>query len=260
MKNLFLSIVISAYNEQKNIERGILNEMNDYLKDQKYQWEVIITDDGSSDNTYNLIKEFTDLHPQFKLIKGDHGGKASGLYHGIKQAQGNIILITDIDQSTPLSELEKILPYFDQGYNVVIGSRGSERANFSWIRKLASVLFRIFRQILVLHTIADTQCGFKAFRAELLKKIFPKLDVLQHSASGWTVSAFDVELLFMAQKAGYKIKEVRVKWQDEDISDTKDRGKKFVKESIDMLKQILMVRLNWLKGKYKIKSQVSLRR
>ena len=89
------------------------------------------------------------------------------------------------------------------------------------------------------------------YRTDLAKKLFPRLDAVSMKIEGWTVTAFDVELLFMAQKRGHKIKEVPVQWEDEDVSDTKNRGGKFVKESLDMAKQILQVRINWLRGKYR---------
>lgn len=245
-----LSVVITSYNEKENIQRGVLDEINDYLKKVNYSWEVIINDDGSTDGSRELIKEFVKQHSGFKFIKGNHGGKAAGLLNGIKKAKGEIILFTDVDQSTPLKEVEKLLPYYEQGYDVVFGSRGKVRQNFPWYRQLMSWGFRVIRQIFLLRGVSDTQCGFKSFKAKLIKDIFPQLSILKNTskATGWTVSAFDVELLFLAEKQGAKLKEVEVFWQDEDISTTK--SKNFISESLDMFKQILAVKRNDKQGKY----------
>ena len=244
-----LSVVITSYNEKENLQRGVLEQMLVYLKGVDFTWEVIINDDGSSDGGDQLIKKFADKNKGFKLIHGSHGGKAAGLLNGINQANGEIILTTDMDQSTPLNEFDKLYPWFGKGYDVVFGSRGKLRENFPWYRQLTSWGFRTIRSIFLLRHVSDTQCGFKAYRSDVIKRIFPQLEVLRGKTSkGWVVSAFDVELLFMAEKIGANLKEVEVKWRDEDTSTGKQRN--FVKESVDMLKQILMVKMNDLSGKY----------
>lgn len=245
-----LSVVITSYNEKENIQRGVLDEINNYLKKVSYSWEVIINDDGSTDGSRQMIKDFAQKHQGFKFIKGNHGGKAAGLLNGIKKAKGEVVLFTDVDQSTPLKEVEKLLPYYDQGYDVVFGSRGKVRQNFPWYRQLMSWGFRVIRQTFLLRGVSDTQCGFKSFKGKLIKDIFPRLSILKNvkHTNGWTVSAFDVELLFLAEKQGAKLKEVDVFWQDEDVSTTK--SKNFIKESLDMFKQILAVKRNDLQGKY----------
>lgn len=248
----FLSVVITQYNEEKNLkEAKVMDRLNNYLQKQSYTWEVIVNDDGSTDDSYNFMENFVKEHPQFTLIKGNHGGKAAGLLNGIKNANGEVVCITDMDMSTPISEIEKLIPYFEKGFGAVIGSRGFKRENYSIIRKLASFIFITTRKVIILPEIKDTQCGFKVFRTDIAKKLFPLLDAVKMKVKGWTVTAFDVELLFMVKKAGFKIKEVEVEWSDEDISDTKARKGKFVRESIDMARQILKVRTNWMKGKYR---------
>jgi len=245
-----LSVVITSYNEKENIERGVLQEIADYLSTVDYSWEVIINDDGSTDGSRQMIEKFVNQHSGFKFIKGNHGGKAAGLLNGINKAKGDIILFTDVDQSTPLKEVAKLLPYYDQGYDLVFGSRGKARQNFPWYRQIMSWGFRVIRQLFLLRGVSDTQCGFKSLRGKLAKEIFPELSVIKQAGdvSGWNVSAFDVELLFLAEKRGAKLKEVDVIWQDEDISTTK--SKNFIKESFDMLKQILAVKYHDLQGKY----------
>lgn len=257
MKEIFLSVVIPSYNETENLQRGVLGEVRDYLSKQKYDWEVIVSEDESPDlESRRLAKEFCDKNEHFVFVQNKHGGKALAIWSGIQKSSGKIVLFADMDQSTPISEVEKLLPFFDQGYGVVIGSRGLERKNFSLFRKLASVIFRTFRGIFVLREIVDTQAGFKAFTREAITKIFPKLEAVRKSsemAQGWTVGSWDTELLFIAKKWGYKIKEVPIVWEDRDISVAKAKERqqgKFVKESLDMLKQIFRVRINDFRGFY----------
>lgn len=246
-----LSVVISNYNEKGNLHRGVLEQMYSYLKTASYTWEVIINDDGSTDGGDKIIADFVKNNSGFKLIKSNHGGKAAGIWNAIQKAEGEIVLFTDMDQSTPLKEVEKLLPWFDDNYQVVFGSRGKMRKNFPFTRQITSWGFRVFRGLFLLHDVVDTQCGFKALKTEVAKKIFPVLQIIKSPKSvskGWTVSAFDVELLFLAEKNGYNLKEVDVNWRDEDTSTGK--GKNFINESLDMLKQIARVKINDLQGKY----------
>ena len=245
-----LSVIIPNYNELANLQAGVLEEVNQYLKQVKYTYEVIISDDGSTDGSLDLVEKKSRLYRNFKVLKNKHGGKAAAVLAGVKAAKVEIVLFTDMDQSTPLKEIEKLLPYFDEEYDVVFGSRGKARQNFPLTRQLASFIFRIFRQSMLLRHVSDTQCGFKSFKSSAAKKLFPKLSIFKQVVSGgWTVSAFDVELLFLAEKAGYKLKEVDVEWSDQDKSTSKDR--KFISESLDMLKQIFSVKINDLRGLYK---------
>ena len=246
----FLSVVIPCYNEEANLKRGVLDEVNEFLKKQKYSWEVIISDDGSTDKSKNLVEVFARKHSLFRLLKNQHGGKPYAVWQGIKKARGEIVLFTDMDQSTPLNQIKKLLPYFDQNYDVAIGSRGIKREGFPLYRQLASFIFFNFRRLFILRNIKDTQCGFKAFKANIARELFPKISVLQDfkQAKGWRVTAFDVELLYLAQKANYKIKEVVVDWHDEDVAEGKNKN--FIKESKQMLEQIINVKKNDWRGKY----------
>jgi len=248
-----ISIIIPCYNEENNIKKGVLNEVYDFLKTQEYEWEVVIANDESNDNSLELIKDFVSKHKNFKIIDLPHGGKPSAVWGGIQAAKYPLILFTDMDQSTPLKELNKLLPYFDKGFDVVIGSRGLSREGNSFIRKIGGPIFLFLRRMVLLPSIIDTQCGFKAFRTEVAKKTFPNLQFFKDKSnkSGWRVSAFDVELLFMTQKWGYKIKEVPVKWSNEDVSITKgDLNARFKKESKQMIEEIIRVKKNDLQGIY----------
>lgn len=248
-----LSVVIPCYNEENNLKRGVLNDVYQFLVKQSFEWEVLVCNDESTDNSLQLAKDFANKHKGFKVLDLPHGGKPSAVWGGIKEAKYPIVLFTDMDQSTPLSESTKILPYFDQGYDVVIGSRGIDRQGASLVRKIMARGFLFGRRLFLLHNITDTQCGFKAIRTDLAKKIFPNLQFFKDKSNtkGWRVSAFDVEMLFMAQKWGYKIKEVLVNWKDEDSSTTKgDDGQRFKKESKQMLQEIVRVIYNNIRGLY----------
>lgn len=245
-----VSIIIPNYNEHENLTRGVLDEVAQYLGKASFTHEVIISDDGSSDNSPEFIEKFVKSHKNFIFKKNPHGGKAAAVWSGIQAAKGEIIIFSDMDQSTPLKEIEKLLPFYDEGYGVVFGSRGRMRDNFPIQRQIMSWGFRQVRQIFLLRGIVDTQCGFKSMLRPIAMEIFPRLQVIREpkSSKGWSVSAFDVELLFIAQKLGYSLKEVDVTWKDRDVATGK--GKNFVTESVDMLKQIMRVTLNDWKGKY----------
>ncbi|MDD4136158.1 MAG: glycosyltransferase [Candidatus Shapirobacteria bacterium] len=248
-----ISIIIPCYNEENNLKKGVLDEVYDFLKNQKFQWEVIICNDESTDKSLKLIKNFATKHKGFRVLDLPHGGKPSAVWGGIKEAKYPIILFTDMDQSTPLKELTKLLPFFNKGYDVVIGSRGISREGNSLIRKIMARGFLFGRRLVLLPKITDTQCGFKAMKTDLAKKIFPNLQFFKDKSEkkGWRVSAFDVELLFMAQKWGYKIKEVEVDWKNEDLSTTKgDDSARFKKESQQMLQEIFRIIRNNIQGVY----------
>lgn len=248
-----VSIIIPCYNEENNLKSGVLTEVYDFLKGQNFTWEVVVCNDESTDNSLKLVKEFVSKHKGFRVLDLPHGGKPSAVWGGIKEAKYPIILFTDMDQSTPLKELNKLLPFFDQGYNVVIGSRGVSREGNSLIRKIMASGFLFARRLFLLPQIIDTQCGFKAIKTDLAKKIFPNLQFFKDKTDkkGWRVSAFDVELLFMAQKWGNKIKEVDVDWKNEDLSTTKgDNNTRFKKESKQMIQEIIRVKRNDLQGVY----------
>ena len=248
-----ISVVIPCYNEEKNLKNGVLDEVYKFLQTQKFQWEVIICNDESTDNSLKLVKDFVAKHKGFRILDLPHGGKPSAVWGGIQEAKYPLVLFTDMDQSTPLKEINKLIPFFDKKYDIVIGSRGVSREGNSLIRKIGGAVFLTFRRMLLLRNIIDTQCGFKMFKTDVAKIIFPQLQFFKDKSDkkGWRVSAFDVELLFIAQKMGYKINEVVVDWRNEDISDTKgDSATRYKKESIQMVNEIKRVLINNFKGVY----------
>jgi dolichyl-phosphate beta-glucosyltransferase len=250
-----VSVIIPCYNEQKNLERGVLDEVYQYMGQQPYRWEVIVANDGSTDSSAALVRSFIEGKEGFSFADLPHGGKPAALMGGLERATGEVVLFTDMDQSTPIGELGKLLPWYRQGFEVVIGSRGTSREGFSLLRQVGSLVFRALRSAFLLRQIRDTQCGFKLFRREPLLALFPKLQVFrEETPSGWKVTAYDVELLYLFERAGYTIKEVEVAWENRDESDTKGHSSEFaryVRESVSMAKQVLRVNVNRIRGLYR---------
>lgn len=252
---MFLSVIIPSYNEEENIKRGVLEQVKNYLEKKDFSWEVLISDDGSTDKSSILVKETISSWINFQLLENNHGGKPFALFQALKKARGKYVLFSDMDQSTPVSELDKLLPYVDKNYSAIIGSRGMNRKNFPLYRKIGAVVFMTVRKTFLLSDINDTQCGFKLFERTVLEKVFGKLEFFRNkrNAVGWTVTSYDVELLHLIKKAGGKIKEVKVKWEDVDESTGKGgKVSRYLKESKDMFKQIVRVKLNDLKGYYNV--------
>jgi glycosyltransferase involved in cell wall biosynthesis len=247
-----ISVILPNYNELENLNRGVLKNIASYFATQSYSWEVIISDDGSTDGSIAFIEYFVRSNSHFRLLKNKHAGKPFALRNGVKVAEGQYVLFTDMDQSTPIDQLDKLLPYTHDGFKVVIGSRGIRRRDSSLLRQFASVIFLLARKIFLLRSIKDTQCGFKLFETDLAKNIFSHMRIFGRAnrSVGWKVTAYDVEMLFLAEKFGEEIQEVRVVWKDEDTSSGKKRN--FVKESIEMFLEILRVRINYMLGKYNV--------
>lgn len=208
--------MVPAYNEASNVRAGVLSQLLDFLRSLGPSFEVLVVDDGSEDRTADLTREIVAEHPAIKLLQIEHGGKAQALVHGMRAARGRIVLVSDMDQAIPIGEASKLLPWFEEGFDIVIGSRGFERRHASASRQAISY-GQLAARYLVLGfaDIVDTQCGFKAFRREIVGPLFDRLVVYgesaSNSASGPNLSpGFDVELLFAAKRQGLAIKEVPI--------------------------------------------------
>lgn len=249
MGKIDLSVIIPAYNEETNIRLGILEKVSRYLEKQTFSWEVIIVDDGSTDATGKLLGDFVKENLGFSVIHNPHQGKAATVISGMMAAEGRIVLFTDLDQATPITQLSKILPWFEKGYDVVIGSRNGQRQGAPFTRRVMARGFMMLREMtLGLRGIVDTQCGFKAFRAPVAHSIFQRLKLYgdRHVVSGSMVTAgFDIEVLFLARKLGYKIKEVPVEWHY-----VETRRVNPLIDSIQGLTDILKIRMNAWRGLY----------
>lgn len=245
----FLSIIIPSFNESENIAKGVLNEVDKYLSNKKYDWEIIAVDDGSSDKTPQLLEMFIKPRPKWRLIKNEHKGKAFAVKTGVEIAAGQYVLFTDFDQATPLSEIEKLMPFMKKNYQIAIGSRevkGSERLNEPRYRHLMGKAFNFAVQTIAIGGIHDTQCGFKLFTSQAAKDLFNSLVVYGNGIEKQAFTgAFDVELLYIAQKRRYKIAEVPVSWKY-----VKTIRVNPVRDSVRMFLDVLRIRITDLSGGY----------
>lgn len=233
-----------------NLRKGVLDKIDHFLKKQQYSFEVIIVDDGSTDGSLDFVEKFVKDNEDFKLLKNQHLGKAGAVTAGMLAAKGENRLFTDMDQATPIEEINDLVPFLNN-YDIIIGSRSSSREGAPWTRLVMARGMIILRSLIVgVKGIKDTQCGFKLFKANTAEKLFSRIQDL-HSGfkkiSGSSVTAgFDVELLLLAQKMGYRIKEVPVSWLY-----VESRRVSPIKDSIEGVLSLLTIKLNSLKGKYK---------
>ncbi|MCB9812915.1 MAG: glycosyltransferase [Pseudomonadales bacterium] len=247
----YLSVIIPSYNEAKNFKRKVLNEVWDYLKVQDYEWELILSDDGSTDDTPYQLDIFAQKDKRIKVLHNKHAGKAPTVKAGMLAATGEWRLFTDFDQSTPLKEVEKLFKYTKNGANVVVGSReivGARRDKEPFHRHVMGRGFNIIVQMIAIPGILDTQCGFKLFSSEATEKLFNQLYVYggnQVRKDAFT-GAFDVELLFLAKKNSFKIKEVPIVWNHNESNRVSP-----IKDSLRMFRDILIIRMMDIFGKYK---------
>lgn len=244
-----LSIVIPAYNEEENFKRGVLSEVDKYLKKQDYTSEVIVVDDGSDDLTAELIDRWIGQRRNWQLIRNQHSGKAQAVKTGILQAAGSYILFTDFDQATPIAEVEKLLPFMRAGYAIAIGSRevkGSLREKEPWYRHLMGRVWNFLVQSLAVPGIMDTQCGFKLFKGEVAHNLFNSLKVYADGEEKVAYTgAFDVELLFIAKKRRLRIAEVPVHWTHEKTTRVHP-----IRDSIRMFWDLVRIRIADLTRQY----------
>jgi len=242
----YLSVVIPAFNEEINLKRGVLDSVYEYLKNKNFSWEVIVLDDGSSDGTISYVEKFTKSHKNFFLRREPHRGKGGTIMAG----GGEYILFTDMDQSTPMDQFDKFLPKLEKGYDVAIGSR-TGRPGQPLIRKIMAYGFVILRTLILRLPYKDTQCGFKVFSSQAAKDIFKRMQIYRMnsvSKMGSVTAGFDLEVLYIARKLGLKVAEVPVEWYE--YGQRKEVNP--IMDSIEGLRGLLMVRINAIKGKYKV--------
>jgi len=239
---MHLSIIIPAYNEEKRLPKT-LAEIDKYLKKQNYNYEIIVVSDGSKDKTVEVVENLKPQIANLRLIdKKENYGKGYGVRLGMLEAKGEYRLFSDADNSTSIDQVEKMWPEFKKGYDVVIGSRDIKGAILDppqpFLRKMIlGKGFRILTQIICgTWEILDTQCGFKGFTKKAAEDIFSECKINRF--------AFDPEVLVVAKKSGYRIKEIPVCWKNDLESKVK------FKSIIKMFFELLRIRLNLIKRRY----------
>lgn len=207
----YLSLILPAYNEARSI-RTTLTSMRVFLDAQAYDYQVIVAADGD-DATPDIVQEFVQGWPNLQLSaeRGRHG-KGHGLRRGMRYATGDIVGFLDADYKTPIEEVTKVLPWFAEGYQLVAGSRGMADSNVQrkqrWYRQIGSRVFGIGMHAIVgLNHLHDTQCGFKFFTRAAAREIFRRAQI-----DGYMC---DVEILWLAQRLGYRVREVGIAWSDD---------------------------------------------
>jgi len=245
-----ISLIVPCYNEEINIQKGVLDKIGNYtVKDDRFI-EVIVVDDGSDDSSKTVIKDkYLKIYPKFKLLENSHQGKAFAIMTGISSAEGSYVMFSDIDLATPIEEAQKLISAINEGYPIVIGSRKTQRSGAPIMRKIMSLGFIIVRDLLIgLNGIKDTQNGFKIFNKIVALKIIDKLKVFHENrkAFGSSVTAgFDLEFLFLALKLGYKVKEVPVTWLH-----VETKNVNFFRDSLETLLDIIKIKYYDVLHKY----------
>lgn len=207
---LDLSVIIPAYNEENRLPVTLRTTLG-WLSENLPRFELIVVDDGSQDRTRQVVDYYAKLDPRVRLTaERQNRGKGYSVREGVLLSQGRLVLYMDADNSTPISEIEKFYQALDQGAQVVIGSRALAASQIlvhqPWYRETMGKTFNLLVRLFAVRGINDTQCGFKLFTREAADTIFPRQRIKGFS--------FDVELLFLAQRFGFKIAEVPICWEN----------------------------------------------
>lgn len=237
-----LSVVIPAFNEESRIFQTV-SHLEDYLKENFSNFEIIVVDDGSSDLTASLLTKAAAKFSGIRILDNEANiGKGHSVRRGVLSSKGSFILTCDADLSAPIEEIEKLIPWLDDGFDIVIGSRGLKDSEIAerqpWYREKMGRIFNLFVRILIIGGIMDTQCGFKLFNVKSAREVFEK--------SRLNGFSYDVEILFISMLKGFKIKEVPIRW-----SHSPDSKVRLLKDSVRMFIDLLKIRFYHFYGNYK---------
>lgn len=238
--DLLLSLVIPAYNEESRLP-ATLQRISDALEAHGEPYEVLVVVNGSTDRTADVVKAASERDSNIRLIVTPLAGKGRAVRIGISEAKGDRIAFADADLSTPIEEVIGLTEQLTEWHQVVIASRegsGARRVGEPYVRHLMGRVFNLLVQVLAVRGIQDTQCGFKAFTRECAQDVFRRQQV--------TGFGFDVEVLYLARKLGYGIREVPVTWTYAASSRVDP-----LRDTIRMFRDVLLVRLNDLRGLYR---------
>lgn len=232
--DIYLSIVIPAYNEENRIGNTLKNIIN-YLKQKDYKSEIIVVVDGSTDSTIEVVRKFEKMYSTIKTTASDiPKGKGYSVKRGMLETKGKLALFTDADLSTPINEIEKFIYWLEKGYDVVIGSRALKDSQIkihqSFVRECMGKIFNKISNLLIYTGFKDTQCGFKCFKRHAINKIFSRQRIKNF--------AFDVEILLIAKRQGFRIKEIPVRWLNSPHSKVR-----IIRDPIIMFYDLLRIKL-----------------
>ncbi len=234
-----LSLIIPAYNEGRRLPKTLPGVVT-FVQAQSYTTEVIIVNNNSSDNTRAIADEFAAQYPFIRVMDEPTQGKGAAVRTGMLAATGEYLFIADADFSMPVEEVNKFLPPNLSDYDVAIGSReapGAKRFNEPHYRHLMGRVFNFYVKVLAVPGFQDTQCGFKCFRREVARDLFSTQII-----DGF---AFDVEVLFIALRRGYRIVEVPINWYHRTNSRVNP-----IRDTFNMIREVLRIRWNGWNGRY----------
>ncbi len=239
--DIYLSIVIPAYNEEKRIG-STLEEIMGYLKTKDYKSEIIVVVDGSTDSTREVIRKFEKMDFGVRAIENEISkGKGYSVRRGMLETKGKFALFSDADLSTPIREVEKLIQWLEKDYDVAIGSRSLEDSQVeihqSFLRESMGKIFNKIMSLIVFTGLKDTQCGFKCFKRHVVNKVFRKQEI--------TGFAFDVEIILIAMQNGFRIKEVPVRWLNSPYSKVS-----IMRDPVIMLYDLFKIRFNGFTKRY----------
>jgi dolichyl-phosphate beta-glucosyltransferase len=233
-----LSIIIPAYNEECRLP-DTLKKITAWMQTVPFAVEILIVENGSQDRTTEIAESYGD---QFNNIIVLHSskGKGAAVREGMLHGKGDYLFICDADLSMPIAEIENFLPPFAAGYDIVIGSReasGARRYNEPFHRHLTGRVFNAMVRLFVVPDFDDTQCGFKLFQREVARDVF-----MRQTISGWT---FDVEVIYLALRYGYRVAEVPINWYF-----NSDSRVSILQDTWQMFCDLMKIRLNGWRGVY----------
>lgn len=237
----FLSIIIPAYNEEQRLPATLM-KVDQFLRTQPYEGEVLIVENGSTDRTLEISREYANSHPSFRVISEVDRGKGLAVRRGMLEANGSFLFMCDADLSMPVEEIQRFIPPQLDDFDIAIGSReaaGAKRYDEPGYRHFGGRAVNAMIRLLILPGLHDTQCGFKCFQAKVAKNLFS-----QQTMTGWS---FDIEILFLARRMDYKIVEIGIPWYYNPESKVNS-----VRDAIRMGVDILKIWSNHLKGKYRL--------
>ena len=240
MRKIKLSVIVPVYNEELAIAKT-LDTILSFLKRKKYNWEIIVVDDGSLDNTSGIVQEMKTKDIRLEKLTNNQG-KGAAIRRGVMTSRGELIIFTDADLSVPIEFMDKIIGKLENGYDVVIGSRRIEGSKIikhqNFLRENMGRVFTLLSQMVTGTWVSDFTCGFKGFKTYCAKSVFSR-----SLLNRWV---FDSEIIFLARKFKFRIGEVAVEWINREDSRIKSLGSTGYKSFLELMQ----IRLNDFKGKY----------